>query len=156
MPGNRLNEIHDQVLATGRCRARRIGEQVGLLDETIEELETFLLVASDQRLALALFPAVAVGRGRARLYLAVVALVTDASALGATAEIADERARLALEYVLRDVVVACPRETARVIRAENVERRLVESGADGIDHVGEEEISLVVGHCELLSSCCCR
>jgi hypothetical protein len=58
-------------------------------------------VSSHERLAAALFPAVAVGGGRGPLQLAVVPLVADASALGAAAERVGEAARATLENVLK-------------------------------------------------------
>lgn len=85
-----------------------------------------MLIASYERLAFALLPAVTVGGGRrGRFDLAVVTLVTRARTLGTTAQVADERTRATLEYVLGDVLIARPRERARVIRAERVERRLI-------------------------------
>ena len=120
--------------------ASRVGrtQQVCLVEQFVQEFEAFLLVAGHQRLAFALLPAIAIGRWRARLDLAVVAFVTCASALCATAQVAHECARATLEYVLCDVVLASPRETARVIRAQHEQRRLIGARTKREDHAGEE------------------
>jgi hypothetical protein len=118
-------------------------QEVRVCQEPLEQREAPLLVARDQRLALALLPAVAVGGRRARLDLAVVAPVAGARTLRAAAQVADESAGAALEDVLGDVVVARPGEAARVVGAEDVEGRLVGARAQREHQVGEQEVARV-------------
>ena len=47
--------------------------------------------------------------------------VTSASTLGTTAQISHESARTTLKNVLRDVIIAGPREATSVVRADHVE-----------------------------------
>lgn len=136
----RLHQIDEQVFAS---RVRRT-QQVGLVEQFVQQFEALLLVAGHQRLALALLPAIAIGRWRARLDLAVVAFVACARTLRATAQVAHESARATLEYVLRDVVLAGPRETARVVRAKHEQWRLVGARAQWEYHACEEQIASVI------------
>lgn len=93
-----LYEEEEDVLAL----AVGLGHELRVLDELLQDLEPGPLVSGDQRLALALFPAVAVGGGRGLLQLAVVALVADLGALGAAAQRVGQATGAALENVLKE------------------------------------------------------
>ena len=66
--------------------------------------------------------------------LAVVSLVADVRALGAAAERVEQTARATLEDVLVDVLVARPREAARVVHDGDVERRVVGARTRRVEH----------------------
>ena len=96
LPSHRLDEEEENVLPPG------VGElhQVGLVDELLEDGQARRLVSAHRGLALALLPAVAVGRGSRVLQLAVVTLVANPGALGAAAQGVGQAAGAALENVL--------------------------------------------------------
>ena len=58
-----------------------------------------------------------------------MALVTDSSALRAAAQRAGETASAALENVLVDVLGSRPREAARIVAAEHVQRGIIRTAA---------------------------
>jgi len=71
-----------------------------------------------------------------------VAAVAGARALRTAAQVAHQATSATLEYVLGDVVVAGPREAAGVVRAEDVEGRLVGARAQR-EELEESESGLV-------------
>ncbi len=72
-----------------------------------------------------------------------MAAVAGARALRTAAQVAHQATSAALEYVLGDVVVAGPREAAGVVRAEDVQGRLVGARAQREDETREEEVAAV-------------
>ena len=96
LPSHRLDKEEKNVLPPG------VGElhQVGLVDELLEDGQARGLVSPHRGLALALLPAVAVGRGSRVLQLAVVTLVAHPGALCAAAQGVGQAAGAALENVL--------------------------------------------------------
>ncbi len=72
-----------------------------------------------------------------------MAAVAGARALRTAAQVAHQATSAALEYVLGDMVVAGPREAAGVVRAEDVQGRLVGARAQREDKAGEEEVAAV-------------
>ena len=96
LPAHRLDEEEENVFPPG------VGElhQVGLVDQLLEDGQARRLVSPHRGLALALLPAVAVGRGGRVLQLAVVTLVAHPGALRAAAQGVGQAAGAALENVL--------------------------------------------------------
>ena len=114
--------------------ANRIAAENRMINRTCRRPLPCSLVSPYERLAAALFPAVAVCGGRGSLQLAVVSLVADAGALCAAAERVRQAARATLENVLVDVFRAGPGEAAGVVAADDVERGAVGRAARGKDH----------------------
>lgn len=140
LPSKRLNQIYNKMLTTNS----RHGEKVSLSEKQVKETLPSSLITSNQRLAFTLLPAITVSSGRqARLNLAIVSLMTRPGALRTTAQVSNKSASSALEYVLCNVLVTGPRERTRVVRAERVERRLIEARVNREEHVGEVEIAAV-------------
>lgn len=109
--------------------------EVRLLHQPGQQLVSDRLVSHDERLALALLPAVAVRRGGGAFQFAIVPLVTHPGALRTTAQGAGQAAGSALEYVLVDVLGPRPGEAAGVVAAQHVKGGVVRVGALGEDHL---------------------
>lgn len=75
--------------------------QVGVVQESIEQLMSRGLRSGDQTLASTLFPTVAVGRWRGPLQTTIVAFMTYAGALGTTAEGIHQSTRSTFQDILR-------------------------------------------------------
>ncbi len=88
----------------------------------MEKREARSLVPEDEALAAALLPAVTIGCGRGSFEPTVVALVTDARTLRATAEGVHKAAGATLKDVLLDVVGTGPGEATSIVVAESEER----------------------------------
>lgn len=126
-----LSQEQKNVLPSGVGR----NNEIRIPDQPDEQLVPKTLIAHDERLAFTFLPAIAVSGRRRPLQFAIVAFVANSGALGAATESSGQAASAALENVLIDVFGAGPGETAGVVAAKHVERRMIRVGAFGENHL---------------------